>query len=354
MRSHIETPSALELAKRIDEILRNDMLHQYWSVDDVLSKLLDDHFFDVMIKKYRGSEECLRQYLNPTRANDLFIVRDLCGNKIKKAKLDLRSGLKAYGLDFDTTGGKTRGQLFRYPQPLEFSPVEAWQRKQKIFSQALEYKYSKAVEGKFRQYIDEQRVVEFDCVPSFDRNTFFSHVVIHPHYIREYNGRLFLFGKADLETYESASKQMKLKFEAGNFPLDRIDEDSIKVIPNQEFIPSQIDYTTFFDDIVGVTHYTDNDTGKIKFPVEKIMIKTHDPYAHGRMVTRPLHKSQVEEQPFDDEEGFGLISITVSYNKELLGVIFNYEGSIEVISPKCVRDEITMEVDKMYKHYHES
>jgi hypothetical protein len=352
--SHVESPSALDLACQIDAILRNDTSLNYWSVEDVLSKLLDDRFFDAMLNEYRCSGDCLRQYMNPTRENDLFIVKDLCADKIKKAKSGLRSGLKAYGWDFETCGGKTRGQKFRYPQSLNFNPVEAWQRKQKIFSQALEYKYSKAVEGKFRQYIDEQRVVEFDCVPSFDRNTFFSHVVIHPHHIREYNGRLFLFGKADLKTYKSASKQMEYKFEAGNFPLDRIDEDSIKVIPNQEFIPSQIDYTTFFDDIVGVTHYTDNDTGKIKFPVEKIMIKTHDPYAHGRMVTRPLHKSQVEEQPFDDEEGFGLISITVSYNKELLGVIFNYEGSIEVISPKCVRDEITMEVDKMYKHYHES
>lgn len=353
------TYTAKDLAIKIDEILRGDTERRFWSNKDILERLIKSHYFDEeldayfsnKIKEYEAKGRRVPSYIQtPSVENIIDYLRDVYDDKIKKAKSGLRQGLGAYGLDFQTTGGATKGQKFRYPENLTVNPVEAWQRKLKIDSQSLDYKFSKVVKGLFTKYIADRRVVTFDCVPSFDKNDL-SHVKIHPHYIKEYNGRLFLFGRAVLNAYSQASSQMNLSLEAGCFPLDRIDEDSIKVAGDEEYIPASIDYKTYFDDIVGVTHYTDNETGELKFPVEKIVIKTHTAYAHGRIVTRPLHKSQIEEMEFDSDKGYGLVSITVSYNKELLGVLFGYEGSIEVISPENVRMEIAYEVRELNNRY---
>ena len=68
-------------------------------------------------------------------------------------------------------------------------------------------------------------------------------MVIHPHYLKQYNSRWFLFGLEDHGEYGMSPV---------NKALDRIVKFSIAKVRFEE--NDMIDYETYFDDIVGVTH----------------------------------------------------------------------------------------------------
>ena len=68
-------------------------------------------------------------------------------------------------------------------------------------------------------------------------------MVIHPHYMKQYNSRWFLFGLENHGEYGMSPV---------NKALDRIVKFYVAKVPFVE--NDQIDYETYFDDIVGVTH----------------------------------------------------------------------------------------------------
>lgn len=160
-------------------------------------------------------------------------------------------------------------------------------------------------------------------------------LTFHPQYIKEYNGRWFVFGDADREPYQ-----------AYNVPLDRIvgdisDVDDVKYIPAPKGF-----YQEFFNNIIGVTH----EKGA---KVETVVIRTNTEYQHGLLLTKPLHHSQIETLPFGEHDGqwYGEVRLTIEPNRELQGRILLYGENLEVICPPSLREQIKEIIYKQRNKY---
>ncbi len=151
--------------------------------------------------------------------------------------------------------------------------------------------------------------------------------VIHPYYIKEYNQRWFLFG------YDDTHKRMT------TFALDRIDSvesSSRKYIENKE-----IDFETYFDDIIGVTN-----NPKLKKELISLLVdKEQLPY----LLSKPIHKSQ--EVLEEKEDGSAIITIQVKPNFELMQLLLSFGDRTTVLSPKHLREEILGRIKKNLENY---
>ena len=152
--------------------------------------------------------------------------------------------------------------------------------------------------------------------------------VIHPHHLKQYNTRWFLFGLEDHGEYGMSPV---------NKALDRIvkfTKADVPFIENEE-----IDYENYFDDIVGVTHdrkHPDVEHVVLKFAKERF------PY----VVSKPIHHSQ---QVVNAEEG--TLSVDVRINRELEQNIFSFGPQVEVLSPEWFRNQIKENYKKIAKIY---
>ena len=153
-------------------------------------------------------------------------------------------------------------------------------------------------------------------------------MVIHPHYMKQYNTRWFLFGLEDHGIYGMSPV---------NKALDRIVKFSIA---NVRFVENdKIDYETYFDDIVGVTHdrkHPDVEHVVLKFAKERF------PY----VVSKPIHHSQQVVNAKD-----GTLSIDVRINRELEQNIFSFGQQVEVLSPEWFRNQIIEKYKEIIKIY---
>ena len=141
--------------------------------------------------------------------------------------------------------------------------------------------------------------------------------ILHPYLLKEYNNRWFLFGYNETEGKIS------------NAPLDRICPDYERL--PKAFIPNTFrDFSTFFDDVVGVT---------VKdFEPSEITLRASEaryPYIE----SKPLHASQVLK---DVNER--IFTINVIPNRELDSLILSFGGDLEVVSPEWYRDRIRQKV----------
>jgi hypothetical protein len=119
--------------------------------------------------------------------------------------------------------------------------------------------------------------------------------------------------------------------------LDRIVKFSIANVPFEE--NDKIDYETYFNDIVGVTHdgkHPDVEHVVLKFP------KGRFPY----VVSKPIHHSQ-QIVSSDD----GILSIDVRVNQELEQTIFSFGQQVEVLAPEWFRDQIKEKYKEIIKIY---
>ncbi len=100
-----------------------------------------------------------------------------------------------------------------------------------------------------------------------------------------------------------------------------------------------IDYETYFDDIVGVTHdrkHPDVEHVVMRFSKERF------PY----VVSKPIHHSQ---QVVNSDEG--IISIDVRINRELEQNIFSFGQQVEVLTPEWFRNQIIEKYKEIVKIY---
>ena len=152
-------------------------------------------------------------------------------------------------------------------------------------------------------------------------------VVIHPYHVKQYNNRWFLFGL----------EQTPFGDRIANRPLDRIVKFSLANVP---FIPNTtIDFTTYFDDVVGVSIPEDcvgKETVVLKFNPERF------PYA----VSKPIHHTQKILSEDDC-----ILQIEVRPNKELESVIFSYFPHVEVLAPASLREEFKEKIASNLKKY---
>ena len=184
----------------------------------------------------------------------------------------------------------------------------------------------------FYKAISNKQVLRF-AYQRFGQSPFL--LTFHPQYLKEYNGRWFVFGNADREPYQ-----------AYNVPLDRI-VGEVSMIDNIDYIPAEPGfYQQFFKDIIGVTHEKGT-------KVETVVIRTKTEYQHGLLLTKPLHHSQKETLPYGRyEDGeYGEVTLTIEPNRELRGKILAYGQYLEVMQPLILRDQIKEIVRTQMKLY---
>ena len=187
----------------------------------------------------------------------------------------------------------------------------------------------------FHKAITDRQVLRFSY-QRFGQEPF--ELVFHPQFLKEYNGRWFVFGEADREPYQ-----------AYNVPLDRIIGEVNKV-DDVEYIPAEKGfYQDFFKNIIGVTHEKDA-------KVEEVVIRTKTEYQHGLLLTKPLHHSQKETLPFGEHEdgNYGEVRLTIEPNRELRGRILLYGDNLEVISPMSLREQIKEILRRQMQQYSEN
>lgn len=153
--------------------------------------------------------------------------------------------------------------------------------------------------------------------------------IVHPYHIKQYNNRWFLFGLEENEEYGNSIT---------NKALDRIvsfsRQSNVCFIPNKD-----IDFTTFFQDIVGVTIPAEH-------PLPEKIILRFDQDRFPYILSKPIHQTQ--EIISKDEH---LISIMVRPNKELESRIFSYGPQVEVIKPTWLREQIIAKIEANLKIY---
>lgn len=173
----------------------------------------------------------------------------------------------------------------------------------------------------FNKAITERQVLHFSY-QRFGQEAF--ELIFHPQFLKEYNGRWFVFGEANREPYQ-----------AYNVPLDRIVSE-VEPVDDVEYIPAEKGfYKLYFKNIIGVTHEKDA-------KVEPVVIHTKTEYQHGLLLTKPLHHSQKESMTFGEHDGqwYGEITLTIEPNRELRGKILAYGQYLEVIQPLLLREQI--------------
>lgn len=184
----------------------------------------------------------------------------------------------------------------------------------------------------FNKAITNRQVLRFLYQP-FGQDAF--ELVFHPQYLKEYNGRWFVFGDADMDPYH-----------AFNVPLDRI-VGKLMEVNDVEYIPAPKGfYQEYFKDIIGVTHEKDA-------KVEQVVIRTKTEYQHGLLLTKPLHHSQKETLPYGEHEDgcYGEVTLTIEPNRELRGRILMYGENLEVMSPLSLREQILDIIKRQLEAY---
>jgi hypothetical protein len=184
----------------------------------------------------------------------------------------------------------------------------------------------------FYKAITDKKVLRFDY-QRFGQEPF--SLTFHPQFLKEYNGRWFVFGDADREPYQ-----------AYNIPLDRIVGEVCEV-DDVEYIPAPKGfYQAFFNNIIGVTHEKDA-------KVEEVVIRTRTEYQHGLLLTKPLHHSQRETLPYGEHGGlwYGEIRLMLEPNRELRGRILLYGEGLEVIKPSSLREQVKETLRKQLEQY---
>lgn len=184
----------------------------------------------------------------------------------------------------------------------------------------------------FNKAITDRQVLRFSYQP-FGQEAFA--LTFHPQYLKEYNGRWFVFGEADREPYQ-----------AYNVPLDRI-VGNMSFVEGVDYISAEKGfYQSYFKNIIGVTH----EKGA---KVEQVVIRTKTEYQHGLLLTKPIHRSQKETLPFGEYEdgNYGEVMLTIEPNRELRGRILAYGQYLEVMQPLLLRDQIQKIIRTQMKLY---
>ena len=150
-------------------------------------------------------------------------------------------------------------------------------------------------------------------------------MLIHPYYVKQYNGRWFLFG------LDNGHDRII------NVALDRIQHMNNASVAFKK--NDSADFETYFDDIIGVT-IPGEDVKK-----ESIILrftKERFPY----VVSKPIHQSQRIIGGKECE-----VEIQVKPNRELYQQIFSFIPDVEVISPQWLRDEIIKKIKENLKRF---
>lgn len=147
---------------------------------------------------------------------------------------------------------------------------------------------------------------------------------VYPYYVKQYNGRWFVLG------LNAANNRIE------NYALDRIDCFKELKVPFKQ--NNQVDFNSYFDEIVGVSvPYEDVEPLRI---VLRFKGKRY-PY----VISKPIHHSQqIGEEPFT-------VILNVIPTRELTQQILSFGPDVEVLSPLGFRTEILRKIEESYNNY---
>ncbi|MCS6904612.1 MAG: WYL domain-containing protein [Bacteroidia bacterium] len=152
-------------------------------------------------------------------------------------------------------------------------------------------------------------------------------ITFHPYFLKQYNGRWFVFGYNEEEDKED-----------WNLSVD----DRIKSIKEstKEYRPCGIDWKEYFEDIIGVTKYRNKEA-------EEIILHFFDRTAN-YIKSKPIHGSQK-----DKWLGNGTLEVKIKAipNYELERLILGYGKFVKVIAPEHLKNAIAEQHKAAYELY---
>lgn len=145
-------------------------------------------------------------------------------------------------------------------------------------------------------------------------------IVMHPHYLKQFNNRWFLFGLND--QYQSLQ----------NLALDRIESIEIQTM---DYIENSIDFEDYFEEIIGVTNSFEQEEEEIILEFSEHRL----PY----VISKPIHGSQKIRE--------GKVYLKLKINNELISLLLSFGSDLQVIAPDLLKEKISEEIEKMRKIY---
>ena len=150
----------------------------------------------------------------------------------------------------------------------------------------------------------------------------------HPHILKQYNNRWFVFGlnkTNEIKEWSIPLDERLLKFE---------------VIEDATYIETKVDWETFFRTMVGVVRPKDAETVKVVLR-----------FYNGRenyFKTKPF---QPDFEEFFEEGKRDQVWFESILNKELVQQILSYGEDVEVLAPENLKKEMKGHVEVMRNHY---
>ena len=151
-------------------------------------------------------------------------------------------------------------------------------------------------------------------------------IIFHTYYIKQYKNRWFVFGL----NYEFN--------EISNLALDRI--VNIKETKLDYKSNTSIDFTEYFEDVIGVTLPKNATLEKIELKVDVDLF----PY----IKTKPIHGSQKIKEK---KESYVVIELKLIPNYELESLILSFGEAMTVLSPQVLREWLKNRIQKNLNNY---
>lgn len=163
-------------------------------------------------------------------------------------------------------------------------------------------------------------------------------VIMHPHFLKEHNGRWFLMGWMD----DNKDKQI-----VTNYALDRIETEP-QVVESIEYVaaPSGF-YKEFFNNMVGVSREKHSEG------VQDVVFRSQSMYIHELVNSKKFHHSQKETKPYGvyEDGTYGEFTLHVEWNRELKGKILTFGQELVVTAPDSLVRSIQESVSVLWKQY---
>ena len=119
--------------------------------------------------------------------------------------------------------------------------------------------------------------------------------------------------------------------------MDRI----VEIRPNnKKYIPTDIDFREYFEDILGVTYKSYQEIHKILLRIDAALW----PYVE----TKPIHGSQKVVSKNETEV---VVQLSVALNYELESTLLQFGEKLNVIEPKELKIKMTERINKMLSKY---
>lgn len=173
----------------------------------------------------------------------------------------------------------------------------------------------------FNAIINKQ-VLKIEYKASFKESHYYE---IHPYFMKQYNNRWFLFG---ISQGEGQGKLM-------NMAIDRI--VSFEFMPQVAYIYNKdIDFTEYFDDVIGVTVPSNKAIEKIRLKIDKVR------YCY--IESKPIHPSQTLKEKNSE---YVIIELKLIPNYEFETLLLGFADSVEIMAPQSLRETILSRAKKI-------